>query len=98
MVKCGACGGPFLDLAGNERSAEDIAHCCLFCKAPVHSWVQEGCSLWMPVEGYYFCGQVCLQMSNDAVQIPIYSDECYTLSISLFSQEGKPKLRFSTKL
>ena len=75
MVKCGACGGPFLDIAGNERSAEDIAHCCLFCKAPVHSWVQEGCSLWMPVEGYYFCGQVCLQRSN-AAALAMAREEC----------------------
>ena len=53
---CAACTQPlFVDPRGG--------HCCAQCKAPVHSYVI--CEkVWMPIEGVYFCGKVCLEAYN----------------------------------
>ena len=67
MVRCGACKSTFVDEDGQEREANEISHCCVECKKPVHSWVQEGCTVWMPEFGYYFCNQLCLQRNNTEV-------------------------------
>ena len=52
-----------------------MSHRCGFCKKPVHSYVQEACSVWMPVENFYFCGQLCLQRSN-AAALAMAREEC----------------------
>jgi hypothetical protein len=52
-----------------------VSHRCGFCKKPVHSYVQEACSVWMPVENFYFCGQLCLQRSN-AAALAMAREEC----------------------
>jgi hypothetical protein len=67
MVKCGSCKESILDLDGNERERESD-HSCVKCKASLHSITfAASCNPWMLENGFYFCGQQCLQERNTEV-------------------------------
>ena len=72
MVNCGACKQPILDATGTrERTADEVPHKCRKCKAPLHSEAPlhsplHDCTVWMPLEDFFFCNQLCLQARNES--------------------------------